>query len=200
MELHQRFLLKDYEVNSLLLGTYVSMRLAALAGSLPLLGFLLAQGGGGTTELITKASVLALMLLIASSVIRVVGAINRNIFARCIHLAWVEDQLGEFGFYSYWTSYAKRHSRDTSSFAFVIACRMINIGIVGYVIDEVFRALSPIGPIPTAVAVGGVLMSGIFNERYIRKHLSESGFLKRMEVDLAQARRGEIRPVLVPHK
>ncbi len=184
----REFLLLDYEANSALLATYVSMRLAVVGVVIPIFGYLLTLPQP-RYPFAARVGTLVLILTTDFASIRILGAINRNIFARCLHLAWVEQELGQLGFFSYWDNYALRCSNDTSSYAVVVASRTVNLVATGYVALEGARMASGIYPAwVTLVLLLAVSAAGLHNEVYIKHRLRESGFLSSLAVDLQEAR------------
>jgi len=133
----QRFYLNDYMAASELLKNYSNMRITAVGISLALYGALIAAPTQNTLfELILSA---ISMTLIITCCVRMIGTLNANVYARCLHLEWVEKQLQAIGFFSYWNTYAPNNAKDAASNAYKLACYILNFGMLSYVCVSAFK-------------------------------------------------------------
>lgn len=110
----------DYVVSCDLLKNYSGMRILALGGAITLFVSLITMNIGKS---IIENSVQNIIILLSSYVsIRVIGSINSNVYARCIHLEWIEKKLNVIGFFTYWNKYVIDKSKNASSNAFILSC------------------------------------------------------------------------------
>ncbi len=183
------FLLKDYEVNSELIGPYAAMRLGVLGASTGIVGILI--GVVANADASGKLAATAMMLFVVNGSIRIVAAMNRNVFARCLHLASVERELDEVGFYRCWDKFIASNSKDTSSHAMVLAARTLDLGTCVYALFTMLVNQLVVQNFAlwllVAALVAGVT---IYNEVFISHKLSEVGFIERLRDDMDAARRG----------
>lgn len=114
----------DYVASCDLLKNYSGMRILALGGAITLLVTLLSFDRSNS---IIKNSIQNIILLLANYIsIRVICSINSNVYARCLHLEWLELKLNKVGFFSYWNKYVLKESKNASSNAFLISCKGFN--------------------------------------------------------------------------
>jgi hypothetical protein len=126
----------DYVVSCDLLKNYSGMRILALGGAITLFVSLITISMGNG---IIEKSIQNIIILLSSYVsIRVIGSINSNVYARCIHLEWIEKKLNVIGFFTYWNKYVIDKSKNASSNAFVLSCIGFNyIGSILAIISSI---------------------------------------------------------------
>lgn len=129
----------DYKISGDLLKNYSNMRLVALGGATTLIIALISISP--TKEFISILLWGACLLLSIFISIRVIGSINANVYARCIHMEWLEEKLNVIGFFSYWNKYVLNKSINASSNAFLKSCIAFNL--VGFILAfiVIFQAL-----------------------------------------------------------
>lgn len=114
----------DYVASCDLLKNYSGMRILALGGAITLLVTLLSFDRSNS---VVKESIQNIILLLANYIsIRVICSINSNVYARCLHLEWIELRFNKIGFFSYWNKYVLKQSKNASSNAFLISCKGFN--------------------------------------------------------------------------
>ncbi len=125
----------DYVVSCDLLKNYSGMRILALGGGITLLVSLISMERSSD---VIENSIQNIILLLSTYVsIRVIGSIHANVYARCIHLEWIESKLGVVGFFTYWNKYVLEKSQNASSNAFILSCIGFNyIGLITILINS----------------------------------------------------------------
>lgn len=131
------FLLTDYLAASDLLKNYSNMRITSVGASLALLGAVL------TVPFHKTQPELALMAIGVISIfylsIRIIGTLNSNVYARCIHLEWVEERLNCVGFFSYWNAYVPNNKSDAASNSYVLSAKLLNYGSSMYGLISAYK-------------------------------------------------------------
>ena len=123
----------DYEVSGNLLKNYSNMRIIALGVSLTTIGSLFSLNiNDFTTEFILQSVIIISTYLS----IRIIGSINANVYARCLHMEWLEEKMSVIGFFKYWNKYVLEKSKNASSNAFYVSCHVINL--LGLIIPLAF--------------------------------------------------------------
>lgn len=187
----REFLLMDFDAIFGYRISFSAMRLGALGACLTILGLVVSLGKD--TQFTALLGYYTIMLIVVFASIRIIAAINRGIFVFSNHIKWIEKELGEVGFSTYWGNYLRRNVKDSGSYAFVVASRVINFAISAYVIlgawtgvaieDEVISR-SIISAIVTVVSI----VMFFWNEYHIHKELDPRGFLDRISKGLDEAR------------
>ena len=192
-EAHREYLLTDYEANSQLIANYSSMRLVCLGGSLGILGVLL--GSSRSDDPIASIGALALMGITASITVRVVATINRNLYLRCMHLAWIEKSLGQVGFYGCWDAYVQEDRTGMASHALVIATRALSASSYLYIGVCVQLAIidtnmtSGLALTLSLAATVGLFAAHMFDRAHIASNFNDPVLICQLHHELESARR-----------
>ena len=122
------FHLADYQSASELLKNYSNMRITAVGISLALYGAMVAVPlNDQLFELMMMPFSMALIMMCC---VRMIGTLNANVYARCLHLEWVETRLQSIGFFSYWNNYAPKNKGEAASSAYVVGAYVLTLGMV----------------------------------------------------------------------
>ena len=125
-------LIKEYENIHKSLINNSNMRLGALGASLTLLGLVISFASN--VKFPEILGVYIILIVVVFACIRIIAAVNRTIFVFANHIKWVEKELGIMGFSTYWGNYLKKNIKDSGSYAFIVASRVINFSISVYII------------------------------------------------------------------
>lgn len=185
----REFLLKDFETVFQYRISYSTMRLGALGASLTIIGLVVSFAAN--TSFPVLLGIYLIMLMVVFATIQIIGAINRAIYVFGNHISWIEKELGVMGFSTYWGNYLKRNAKDSGSFAFAVAARVINITISIYVILGVSSNINGTYEVWQIVSWFIIALSTFalfLNEYNIRQGLDPKYFQKRIATELAKAR------------
>ena len=116
----------DYEISASLLENYSNMRLVALGGAITLVVGIMSFSPDNDGGIISKVMWNALILLSVFISIRIIASINSNLYARCLHMEWLENKFEKIGFFTYWDQYVLDKSINATSNAFLISCVAFN--------------------------------------------------------------------------
>ena len=195
------FYLVDYSAASKLLKNYSNMRISAVGISLAIYGALIAIP---INEYLEYFFMPMSMSLIMVSCIRIIGTLNANVYARCIHLEWIEQQLNVVGFFSYWNNFVPNNKADAASNAYVVAANVLNYGTLLYNLLCAFRFQTKISEdvqskllsdVFTHIEYSPALILCVFgiivfllNYIYIRNHMNIETLIPRIRESLSQQR------------
>lgn len=187
----REFLLKDFDAIFGYRISFSAMRLGALGASLTILGLVVSLGKG--TQFPAVLGVYTIMLIVVFASIRIIAAINRGIFVFSNHIKWIEKELGEVGFSTYWGNYLRHNVKDSGSYAFVVASRVINFAISTYVILGAWTTIAieaevVLRSILSAIVTIVSIFMFFWNEYHIHKELDPRGFMDRISKGLNEAR------------
>lgn len=101
------------------------MRLVALGAATTLTGVIITLPH--SKDFVTKICWNSLLLLIICISIRIIGAINANVYAKCLHMQWLEEKFKTVGFFTYWNKFVLDRQVNASSNAFLLSCIAFNI-------------------------------------------------------------------------
>jgi hypothetical protein len=155
----------DYIVSCDLLKNYSGMRILALGGAITLLLSLISIERNISVLENTIQNILILLTNYVS--IRVIGSINSNVYARCLHLEWLETKLNVIGFFTYWNKYVIAKSKNASSNAFILSCIGFNyIGSILVIVNSYVLIIKT--SIPNFIGGNCTLLNSNCQIRYIK--------------------------------
>jgi len=186
----REFLLKDFDTVFQYRMSYSTMRLGALGASLTILGLVVSFTSNTKYPLVL--GIYLIMLMVVFATIQIIGAITRGIYVFGNHISWIEKELGVVGFSTYWGNYLKHNSKDSGSFAFVVATRVINLAISIYVVlgivDYITIGIISAWQIVSWFVIGLTIFMLFLNEYSIQQGLDPRNFQKRIAAELNKAR------------
>lgn len=196
----KEFLYRDFDAVFRYRIAFSNMRLAALGATLALFGALISTSPA--SAILEIAGRLLAIELVVFAAIRILAALNRGIQVFGNHIAWIEKELGQRGFSTYWKRFLSRNSLDSGSHAFLVATRALNIGAFGYVCAGLVPTLTKIRMLGTgygyAIGIGVPAILAVWNEVHIRRRLDPRGFANKLAESLDRAR-SESFPVVQRH-
>jgi hypothetical protein len=181
------FLYKDFDAVFRYRIAFSNMRLVALGAAVTLFGALVSTK---PTVLLAMVGQLLAIELVSFTGIRIIASLNRGIAVFANHLAWVEKQLGQRGFSTYWSRHLSIKSDDSGSHAFLVATRSLNIGTFVYVCAGLVPLLQGFLDLKYAYSIGigaPAVLAG-WNEFHIRRRLDPCGFVAELAQALDRAR------------
>lgn len=186
----REFLYRDFDNVFSYRIAFSNLRLAALGLIFSFFGILISTTS--STLLLDRFGKLIAIELVVFSGIRVIAAISRAAAAFAKHIAWIEKELGQPGFSTYWTRHIAKYPFDTATYGFVIATRALNIGAFAFVSTGLTQVLIDLQAISMkycyVVGFACPLALAIWNEIYIRTKLDPRGYIQKLEARLDQAR------------
>jgi hypothetical protein len=189
----REFLMKDWEAAHKSRDNYSNMRLGVLGASLTILGLVVSLGKDADYPGII--GIWSILLLVAFSGIRMLGAINRVVFVFGSQMALLEEELGEIGFATCWGVHIKKDVNDSASKAFLVAIRMVNVCVTFLVAASAAAMVMGAqegGVVRSrlmAVFIIAAVIAGIWNEIFIFKQVDPRRFYPRIEKILKETRK-----------
>lgn len=124
------FLTRDWEAAHKTRDSYSVMRIAIAGFWISILSGIISFGSGDNAA---NALLPYALLGLVSAGISMLGSTNRAVYVFGLHMAMIEEELGEDGFASIWPYYVRANVKDSANAAFYRLAELVNIGITALV-------------------------------------------------------------------